>query len=387
MMTDDETMIIPMDDSPPRQRKRRKAKTGSDIVFLDQHGLPTSAPGSDTMVIPMPLDAKETKHSIISNWQSYSAKEVVKLLRQLYYNNTGTLSSQLSQLKSTLTSLPSPPPVEYLEALKLTRTEYRKLRDNYREKRDKEGFDLVVVHDADSLVSQALEMMTSSDFRVLWPAAVLCCGLRPVELLTCIFRRPQTKHGAHDGWWICCSKWAKKGKNVKDIAQRDFCRDHPLLCPSWLFLRAIGIIREHFNKDKLDKRQIHQRYSKYMMTLLYKGFPQLVRPTHVLLRRTYAKYSYLYFQADFPNVIAENTYVTWVLGHTSVTSALSYTNLHLRNAGKLKLFSIGKNLQVPAAIPAKPVPSMKNNHSRKKAPALAVINVNRMIKLEPSSDK
>ena len=152
-MTDDETMIIPMDDSPPRQRIRRKAKKGSDIVFLDQHGLPTSAPGSDTMVIPMPLDAKETKHSIISNWQSYSAKEVVKLLRQLYYNNTGTLSSQLSQLKSTLTALPSPPPVEYLEALKLTRTEYRNLRDNYREKRDKEGFDLVVVHDADSLVS------------------------------------------------------------------------------------------------------------------------------------------------------------------------------------------------------------------------------------------
>ncbi len=41
------------------------------------------------------------------------------------------------------------------------------LREDYREKRDKEGFDLAVVHDADRLATQALEMMTNSDYRVL----------------------------------------------------------------------------------------------------------------------------------------------------------------------------------------------------------------------------
>jgi hypothetical protein len=350
MMTDTDTMLIPLEDSPPPKRKRRVKH--EPIFLLDEHGLPTSAPGSDVMVIPRALDAKETKYAVVSNWQAYSAKEVVRLMRQLYSGNTGTLSSQLSQLKSTLSSLPSPPPAEYLDELKLSRAEYKTLRDNYRQARDKEGFNLTVVHNADGLVAHALEMMTSSDFRVLWPAAVLCCGLRPVELLTCKFRRPETKHGAHDGWWVCVSGWAKKGQNVKDAAQRDFCRDHPLLCPSWLFLRAIGIIRAHFNKDnKLDKRGLHQRYAKYWLSLLRKGMPQLVQPTHVLFRRFFAKYSFLYFAEDFPNVIGENSFITWVLGHTSVEPALSYTNLHIRNAGKLKLFEVGKALQVPAVIP------------------------------------
>ena len=79
--------------------------------------------------------------------------------------------------------------------------------------------------------------------------------------------------------------------------------------------------------------------------------PQLVQPTHVLFRRFFAKYSFLYFAEDFPNVIGENSFITWVLGHTSVEPALSYTNLHIRNAGKLKLFEVGKALQVPAVIP------------------------------------
>ena len=144
--------------------------------------------GSDTIVIPLPLDPKVTKGAILNNLQAYTASEVVKMLRQLY-SNVGSLSSQLSLLKSTLCNLPDPPPVEYLEKIKLTRAEYKTLNDNYRAARDKEGFNLTVVHDADQLVAQALEMFTNSDFRVLWPAAVLCCGLRPVELLAVNFRR------------------------------------------------------------------------------------------------------------------------------------------------------------------------------------------------------
>lgn len=190
-------------------------------------------------------------------------------------------------------------------------------------------------------------MLTSDDFRVLWPAAVLCSGLRPIELLTVdIKTSPHEKH-PHDPWWICVSKWAKKGDNVKVTKNRDFCRDHPLLCPAWLWCRAIKKIRLHFNKHKLTKRELHQRYNKYWLSLLAKGFPQLVKPTQVLLRRFYAKYSYLYFQTEFANPISENSYTSWVLRHTSMEPALSYTNLHLRNAGKLKLWQTGLNLKIP----------------------------------------
>ena len=223
------------------------------------------------------------------------------------------------------------------------------LRESYREKRDKEGFNLAVVNDADKLVSQASEMLTSDDYRVLWPAVVLCSGLRPIEVLTVDIKpSPEEKH-PHDSWWVCVSNWAKKGDNVKVAKNRDFCRDHPLLCPAWIWCRAMKKIRAHFNKQKLTKRELHQRYNKYWLQLLAKGFPQLVKPTHVLLRRFYAKYSYLYFQNEFANPISENSYTSWVLGHTSMEPALSYTNLHLRNAGKLKLWQTGLKLKIPTS--------------------------------------
>ena len=38
-----------------------------------------------------------------------------------------------------------------------------------------------------------------------------------------------------------------------------------------------------------------------------------------------------------------------MLGHTSIEPALSYTNLHIKNAGKLNLFQIGMNLKLPAS--------------------------------------
>ena len=137
---------------------------------------------ADTKIISV-LDPKETKHHIVTHWQAYSPQQVLKLMRQMY-SNLGTLSSQLSNLKNLLSSQKPSPPSEFLDALKLKKSEYKQLREDYREKRDKEGFTLAVVNDADKLVSQALEMLTSDDFRILWPAAVLCSGLRPIEILT-----------------------------------------------------------------------------------------------------------------------------------------------------------------------------------------------------------
>ena len=116
MISESGSLIIPDSPVASKPSKRRKVTNNNSTVFLDEHGLPM-AQSSDTIVIPMPLDPKETKGAILNNWQAYSAAEVVKMLRQLY-SNVGSLSSQLSLLKSTLSNLPDPPPVEYLDALK-----------------------------------------------------------------------------------------------------------------------------------------------------------------------------------------------------------------------------------------------------------------------------
>ena len=76
-------------------------------------------------------------------------------------------------------------------------------------------------------------------------------------------------------------------------------------------------------------------------------FGDLVKPDHVLFRRFYAKCSFLFFKNDFESVIGENSYISHVLGHTSTEPALSYTNLDIRCAGKIKLFDIGRQLKVP----------------------------------------
>ena len=339
------TIIIPTD-SPKRTKKWKK------LALTDDKS-------AGTMVISV-FDPKETKCHILEHWQAYTPLQIVNLMRKMY-TNIGTLSSQLSNLKTLLSSQTPSPSADFLDALKLRKSEYKALREDYREKRDKEGFNLAVVSNADILVSQALEMLTSNDFRVLWPAVVLCSGLRPIEILTVDIKPGPTQKHPHDSWWVCISKWAKKGENVKIAKNRDFCRDHPLLCPAWIWCRAIKIIRAHFNQHKLTKRQLHQRYNKYWLQLLVKGYPQLVKPTHVLLRRFYAKYSFIYFRNEFENVISENSYTSWVLGHTSMEPALSYTNLHIKNAGKLNLFQIGMNLKLPASNSTMALTSTSND--------------------------
>jgi hypothetical protein len=318
---------------------------------------PTRTPHASDMVIDIP-DPKRIKASIVDNWEAFKPKKVVALIRKMY-PNTATASSQLSNLKSVLKSLGDRgPPEEYLAKLRLTRAEYKKLHDEYRTKRDQAGHDLRVIHDTDALVERTLvELGTSSDFRLLWPFVVLTSGLRPVEILTCSFQpTPQSTNHIHSSFWVSISDWAKKPDGA------NFARDHPLLCPSWLWCRAVRICRAYFCKEKLTKRQYSQRYSKYMLTLLRKGFPNLHGVTHVLLRRLYARYAFLYFRDDFPTVISITAFITNVLGHISSEVSLSYINLHLRNAGKLKLFEVGKSLQVPVS------PASPKRHDKRRTP-------------------
>jgi hypothetical protein len=355
------------DEHDDRDRKRRKGETGLalDIVSSDgtvrSHRFESPAkPGPppprarasyaqstverpSDKVIEIP-DPKSVKQAIVDSWIAYTPQQIVKLIKKCY-PNVATASSQLSNLKSVLVGLANPPPEDWLAQLRLSRKEYKELANAYREKRDKQGRNLQfhTVHDSDVLVQRSLEMMTSSDYRVLWPALVVCSGFRPVEVLTAnIKETPSSSNHIHPGFWICVSNWAKKKRGS------DFCRDHPLLCPSWLFTRGIGIVRKYFCKVPLTKRQLSQRYSKYQLQLLQKAFPNMVNPTHVLFRRFYAAYSYKHYKEDFQGIIGKNNYITHVLGHTSTEPSLSYINVHLRGAGKINIFQIGKNLKVVA---------------------------------------
>ena len=143
-------------------------------------------------------DPKSVKQAIVENWHAYTPKQVIALMRKCY-PNTATASSQLSNLKSVLAGLGTrAPPEDWLHQLRLSRREYKELANAYREKRDKEGKSLRIVHDADMLVERALEMITSSDYRVLWPAVILCSGLRPAEILSCNnYQRNARQHQPH----------------------------------------------------------------------------------------------------------------------------------------------------------------------------------------------
>ena len=63
-------------------------------------------------------------------------------------------------------------------------------------------------------------------------------------------------------------------------------------------------------------------------------------------------------------MIGENAFITHVLGHTSTEPSLSYINLHLRGAGKLKLFEVGKALQVPVVKKRSPFKVDKRKRPR-----------------------
>ena len=84
----------------------------SDEPAVKERTLQNKNNTGDIKVVSI-LDSKNTKNNIISNWPAYSPAHIIKLMKQLY-PNTATASSQLSTLKSILSTLDPPPPDEFL---------------------------------------------------------------------------------------------------------------------------------------------------------------------------------------------------------------------------------------------------------------------------------
>jgi hypothetical protein len=147
--------------------------------------------------------------------------------------------------------------------------------------------------------------------------------------------------------------------------QYNECRDRPLLCPAYLFERALVIIRRKWPCKHLTNREVSRKYSSQWQKVLTRAYPMLPGVTARLLRRNFAVYSYFYFGKSVflagSSQASLNGYASWVLGHTSLADEiLAYTSLIIRPAPKLKLFEVGKNVKVvaPKAVTApKPPPS------------------------------
>ena len=155
-------IIIKSDYAEPKRPKRSRDTEVNTISLLGSDGTvvhrqndttpkpaeskpkqsPSSTGQGEEKVVEI-LDPKAIKQNIVANWQKYQnhPQVIVKLIQRLY-QNLGTASSQLSNLKSVLAQLTPTPPAEFLEKLRLSRKDYKTLREAYREKRDKEGKDL-----------------------------------------------------------------------------------------------------------------------------------------------------------------------------------------------------------------------------------------------------
>ena len=299
---------------------------------------------------PVPLEADRIKHIIPHlevHWKDYTPADIVAMIRKSY-PKVSTSSTHVSDTKKALSVLPNPPPAAYLSQLRLQPQEYQILKQRDAAKKEADGADARVIHSGDDIIRQALILLQSSDPRLLWPAVIVCSGLRPIEILTTLIRpAPQYKRGNHDDFWVCIKGYAKKG-NVKDVAERDMCRDRPLLCPSWLFIRAIGILRERFTMVGLTNKKMHAKWGTYQIGLLEAAFPNVMKPTHVLFRRLYAKAAWAYYFDEMGDM-TENYFTSWVLGHSNMSLIVPYSSLIVLEVGALDLFRMGRDIPKPAA--------------------------------------
>jgi hypothetical protein len=378
MASSNNDMVIRSDNEhPTRRRRRRQTDTDSIIHLIGTDGEVKSRTSRPTVKVPPTVlnpndlvigkDLKKLrpklKKQIIARWREYKKPEdLVAAIAQLY-PNLGTLSVEISLIKKKLKGEGAEK--DWLSGLKLTDEQYAEIATKSKEHRDKESIDMPVIQDGDLLIKQSLEMILSDDFRTLWPAVVCLSGFRPMDILhTRVSMKPQQTH-KRPAFWVCVSNISKKPGEMKNK-----CYDKPLLCPSWLFCRALKIIRNHFCKEPLTKKQYHDRYNKYWLQLLRKGYSNiLVKVNHVLLRRAYASMAYIWFKDDpiFPGEVNEVTFISKALSHgDSMEPALRYSNMKVLRVGKFDLFGVGTKLQ-PGTTKDLETASVSSRGSKRKA--------------------
>jgi hypothetical protein len=246
--------------------------------------------------------------------------------------------------------LDNPPPDKYLDDVKLQNGEYNAIRKEANDGRAKGSLNVVVISNADEIVTQALHYMCSEDPNLCYSGLLICSGLRPVEILkvATFSTKLNNTQGDKQPWFACQSKFAKQG-NVK--SKYNPCRDRCFLCPYWMIERALGIVRKRWPVKHMGNVEINRRYSTSHGTVLQKAYPQWPGITAKLCRRFFTMFSYEYFgKSFFMEGSSQSSLIGfshWMLGHASLgDEAIAYQSLVLRPNPKLKLLEIGRTLKV-----------------------------------------
>ena len=302
---------------------------------------------ANVKVIPI-LDLKGTKLAIVANWREYTPAKIVGIFRQ-HYTNVKSLSVMLSRFKARLAQLDDPPPYEYLKTIALTRKEYHDIRSDANDRRRRGAMNTIVVSNADAVVRQALQYLTSSDPNLLYPALLVTTGLRPIEIVKVgRFSAKLNNQQEHGSFWGCQSRFAKRGTMKTEYHQ---CRDRPFLAPYWLIERALTLVRKRWSVRHLSNMEINRKFSTHWGNILRKAYPMLPGITAKICRRFFAAFAYSYFSKGFflakSGQASQPGFTSWVLGHYQLEdTVIAYQSMVIRPQPKMKLFEIGANLKV-----------------------------------------
>ncbi|CAM9877262.1 unnamed protein product, partial [Chrysoparadoxa australica] len=205
---------------------------------------------------------------------------------------------------------------DYVEAMRLSEAERRGLKKKARESLQKKGGDAWVVKSDDVLNSCQLALKEAANPFQLACALSVSSGRRMVEIfktgtfLPCPF-------GTN-----CCyfsGKVKTRGKDERLLI--------PLLIPFPLFAKGLRRLREAKPCGELTNKEVNQRYSNSCNTAS-KRFLGVDKTFHSL-RSCYAVVT---FHACKPHRYALNTWITSVLGHGSMTTALHYMAIQVEGS-------------------------------------------------------
>ena len=305
----------------------------------------TSSTAVNVKVIPN-LDIKGTKLHTLHNWRRCKPSQIVEMFRK-HYTKLTSLSVMLSRFKKELAGAEDPPPDSFLSKLALSKKEHNETRSHSQSVRRKGALNTTVTSNADDVVLQALQCLTSSDPNLCWSGLLPCTGLRPIEIVKMgKFSTKLNNQQEHGAWWACQTRFAKRGTMKSKFNE---CRDGPFLAPHWLIERAIAIVRKRWPVKHPSNVEINRKHSTHWQNMLQKAHPMLPGCTAKLFRRFFAAHAHKHFSKGFfiggRSQASQVGFTSWMLGHAQLEDQVTaHASLLLRPEPRLKLFDVGRKL-------------------------------------------
>ena len=349
-MSSTDIIVNLLDDSPVK-KNRRIDKQGSGVLIIPAQATeetPAKVNQASVKVIAS-LDIKGTRSQILASWRNYTPDKIVAIFRT-HYENMRSLAVMLSRVKKDLKALDDPPDDKYLSGIALSKKEYNEIRRMNNDVRKKGAMAVQIIANADEIVLQALQYVTSSNPNLLFCALLVLTGARPIEVakMASFQTKLNNEQGDRSPWFACQTKFAKRGTMKAGYNQ---CRDRCFLAPYWLIERALDKVRKRWPVKHLSNVEINRKFATHWGKILVKAYPQWPGITARLTRRFFAVYAYHYFgKSFFMEGSSQSSLIgfsSWMLGHADLESqAIAYQSLVLKPAPKLKLFQLGTAIKV-----------------------------------------